>query len=323
MTPVSTVADVRRPLPSLPRPMPYAYQIFGLTLHADFDCPELLAAAADAPPDIEVRLDTLDASLDDANVAREHETTPGIYQFQIQGIARYRVEQGRSIRVQPESSADPGDVRLWLLGTALGVLLHQRGLLPLHVSAVALDGGAQAFCGESGAGKSTLAAALHRRGLPLLTDDVGLAVPETDCTTFYPGFPRIKLWRDALAHFGMDHRPLTPDLTRNDKYHLRLAGEDGFHVQPLPLRRLYLLERADEDATPCIEPVRGHASIGLIRSNTYRAGLVRRLGQAGAHLRQCGRVASSIRVYRFVRPWHLDRLDETLEHLLAHMNQPE
>ncbi len=232
------------------------------------------------------------------------------------------MQNGTQILVDPLPDADPGDVRLWLLGTALGALLHQRGLLPLHVSALAIDGGAYAFCGDSGAGKSTLAAALHRRGLPLLTDDVGLAVPESRGIMFYPGFPRIKLWRDALEHFGLDHGPLIRDLTRTDKYHLRLDPDDGFHAAPLPLRRLYLLERGADDDPVRIEPVRGHEAISLIQANTYRPGLVRRLGRAGEHLRQCGRIASGIQVFRLQRPWRLEQLDETVDRLLAHPEQP-
>ena len=301
--------------------MPIPRQIFGLVLDSDLDCPELLAAAPAAPPDIEIRLAILEArrdpGQDDEAQAR---ISPGLYQFVIQGVARYRVEAGRRILVDPLPDADPGDVRLWLLGTALGALLHQRGLLPLHVSAVDLDGGAYAFCGESGAGKSTLAAALHRRGLELLTDDVGLAVPGLEGVLFYPGFPRLKLWRDALDHFGLDHRPLIRDLTRADKYHLRLDPNDGFQARPRPLRRLYLFERGAEDDPVHITPVRGHAAISLIQAHTYRPGLVRQLGRAAEHLRQSGRVASGIQVFRLRRPWRLDRLDWTLDQLLAHLD---
>ena len=60
-----------------------------------------------------------------------------------------------------------------MLGTALGVLLHQRGLFALHASGVATPSGAWLFTGHSGAGKSTLVAWLHRRfGWPILSDDV-------------------------------------------------------------------------------------------------------------------------------------------------------
>ncbi|MEG8053162.1 hypothetical protein QP185_07710 [Sphingomonas aerolata] len=54
----------------------------------------------------------------------------------------------------------------YLLGTALGALLHQRALLPLHCNAIVHDGKAFLFCGDSGAGKSTLAAVFEARGYP-------------------------------------------------------------------------------------------------------------------------------------------------------------
>jgi hypothetical protein len=298
--------------------MTYRHQVFGLTITSELECPELLAAAPDARPDIQVRLANLTPDPDSARGdADPVQSAPGVYQFRIAGVACYRVEAGERILIDPVPGAAEVDVRLWLLGTALGALLHQRGLLPLHVSALALDGAAFAFCGESGAGKSTLAAALHRRGLPLLTDDVGLAVPEGDRVLFYPGFPRIKLWRDALDHFGLDHRPLIRDLTRLDKYHLRLV--DDFQDRPLPLRHLYRLERAADDAIR-IEPLSGHRAIGLIRDNTYRPEVMRRLGQAGEHLRQCGRIARRVRVFRFNRPWRLEGLDASLDELMDHIS---
>jgi hypothetical protein len=297
----------------------HRYQIYGLTIASELACPELLAPPTAAPPDCRWRLARLEADLAQASVATVRvQVAPGVYQFLIEGVARYRVQGGEQILIDPVPGADAGDVRLWLLGTALGVLLHQRGLLPLHVSALAMDGAAHAFGGDSGAGKSTLAAALHRRGLPLLTDDVGLAVPTAEAVRFYPGFARIKLWRDALDHFGLDHRALIRDLARTDKFHLRLDA--GVQATPLPLRRLYVLERADDDAIR-IEPVRGHMAIDLIRAHTYRSGLVHRLGRASDHLRACGQIAQRVRVFRFHRPWRLDRLEASVDALLAHRQE--
>jgi hypothetical protein len=295
------------------------YQVFGLSIASALDLPELVARSSDAPPDIEIDLASIPQELDGASYSSEEiQFAPGVFQLSIDAVARYRILSGRRILVDPSPDARPGDVRVWLLGFGLGVALHQRGLLPLHVSAVRLDGGAYAFCGESGAGKSTLAAALHRRGLPVLTDDVGLAVPELDRVLLHPGFPRIKLWRDALSHFGMDHEPLIQDLSRADKYHLRLT--EGFHDAALPLRRIYLLARADTER-PLIEPVRGYAAIDLIRGQTYRSELVRDLGVPAEHLRNCSLIAQRVGIFRFSRPWRLDRLEASLDALLEHMRR--
>lgn len=299
--------------------MPHRYRLFGLTFHSVLECPELVPTEADAPVDVGIGLARLAPALEQAHFSSERfQSAPGVYQFQIGGVARYRVERGRQVLIDPEPGADPGDIRLWLLGTALGALLHQRGLLPLHASALAVDEVAHAFCGDTGAGKSTLAAALRRRGLSVLTDDVGLVAPGPDGILFHPGFPRIKLWRDALDHLGLDHRPLIRDLTRAEKYHLRLA--EDFQAQPLPLRHLYMLERTDAGPVR-IEAVRGIEAIRLVQAHIYRPVLAQRLGQTAVHLRLCGRIANGARLFRFSRPWGLDRLEASLDRLLEHLHE--
>ena len=65
-----------------------------------------------------------------------------------------------------------------------GALLMQRKILPLHGSAVAIDGKAYAIVGDSGAGKSTLASAFLNKGYQLLSDDV-IAVSLSQMKTFH------------------------------------------------------------------------------------------------------------------------------------------
>lgn len=285
--------------------MSFHYQAYGLHLTSDLELPELRPATIDTPVDIDILQTDLSAALPAVHQPEAQQSdafrqiAPGVYQFQVRDVACYRVEAGRRILVVPHPHADPGDIRLWILGTALGALLHQRGSFPLHASALAWEGQVFAFCGDSGAGKSTLAAALHRRGLPLLSDDVGLVVPAADRVLFHPGFPRIKLWRDALAHFELDPATLIRDLTRTDKFHLTLS--DTFEARARTLKYLYVLDRSDDDQVH-FQPIRGHQAIGVIRDNTYRTELIRPLGKAADHLRQCGRIAQGIQVFRFSGP---------------------
>ncbi len=68
-------------------------------------------------------------------------------------------------------SSDHDEVRAYLLGAVFGALCHQRGITPLHASAIDVADGCVAFVGASGAGKSTLVAALARRGHQIIADD--------------------------------------------------------------------------------------------------------------------------------------------------------
>lgn len=80
------------------------------------------------------------------------------------------------------------DVRQYLLGMSLGVLLYQRDWLPMHVSALHTPTGVWAFTGHSGAGKSTLGAWLHyTQGWPMISDDVAVIKPEDSQAYLYPG----------------------------------------------------------------------------------------------------------------------------------------
>ncbi len=97
--------------------------------------------------------------------------------FLIPETAIYCIEDGARITVAPLAGADADKVRVYLLGTCMGALLMLRRMLPLHGSAVVIDGRAYSFLGDSGVGKSTLAAALVHRGYPFLSDDVIAAIP--------------------------------------------------------------------------------------------------------------------------------------------------
>lgn len=71
-----------------------------------------------------------------------------------------------------------------LINTMVLFLVGHAGRVPLHASAVMLDGTAMVFAGRSGSGKSTLALAATRAGLPLMSDD----------TIYVQTAPVFRLW---------------------------------------------------------------------------------------------------------------------------------
>lgn len=67
------------------------------------------------------------------------EATPGCFELTVPEVARYEVRDGKSITILPIANADEDAVRLYFLGSLLGALLHQRGVLPLHGAAASTD----------------------------------------------------------------------------------------------------------------------------------------------------------------------------------------
>ena len=297
--------------------MLYRYHVYGLTLESELECPELAPAPADAAVDVRIRVGHVEPELEGAvKLGQRRQVAPGRYQLWVEGIARYRAEGGHTIWVDPVLGADPGDIRSFLLGPLVGVTVLLSGRLPLHACAVEVEGQAVAFCGDSGAGKSTLAAALHRRGYRVLTDDLGVVVPGDGEALFYPGFPRIKLWREALDHFGLDQANMTRDLTREDKFHWHLDG--SHNPNPIRLKRLYVLEKSADGLT-LIKPLQGSATLAALTVNTFGGNYVQLLSMARQHLSHCAEISKIINVFRFRRPWHLETLESSVLVLINHV----
>jgi len=226
----------------------------------------------------------------------------------------YWVRGGAEIRITPAPQADPGALRLFLIGSALGMALHQRGLLVLHGATVARPGGATVLVGDTLAGKSTMAAALGQAGHAVLGDDTMPVWFEAGGLHLRPGSRRFKLWSDTVAHAGLDAAALEPVRGRLSKYFV----PSPFPVaETAPLAEILELVVGPPDQAPRLEPVTGLAALRLVATHTYRPEYLDLLGRRAEHFRQCARVAGAVRAARLIRPWDLDRLGESVALLRA------
>ena len=73
-------------------------------------------------------------------------------------MARFLVNDGNEIVIDRDRSAGDIDISLFTINTPIGALLYQRGFLPMHASAIEVNGGCVIFTGVSGVGKSTILA---------------------------------------------------------------------------------------------------------------------------------------------------------------------
>jgi energy-coupling factor transporter ATP-binding protein EcfA2 len=104
-----------------------------------------------------------------------------------------------SIQYFPESDMVPETIRHLLLDQVIPRILGHQGRLVLHASAVQFNNGkVAAFLGESGAGKSTLVAALHQRGMHLITDDCLLLELTEKEITAIPNYYGVRLFGDSI-----------------------------------------------------------------------------------------------------------------------------
>ena len=301
----------------------FTYRVYGLAVASDIALPELADCPHDGPADLRIRIGEVPAHLHAVQYQSPwFEANANACLITVPGLVRLWIRDGRDITVDLLAQTDgrpPGaaDVRLYLLGSAVGAALHQRGLLPLHVSAVRAPNGVWAFTGPSGAGKSTLSATLHLRyALPLVSDDVSALRLEAPQPMVFPGPRKLKLWQDAAEHLRCDPGSLVQDLSGSAKYQLYLGDSgDG----PEPLHALVLLEPSSEPITPALEKLSGGSAFDVCLKALYRPYMANWHRPRQAVMADLLALCSRIEVYRFRRHWSLDAMDEQLMPLLGAM----
>jgi hypothetical protein len=289
------------------------YRLFGLDLSSEIDLAGLAPAVESGAPDVEIAFGPVPPSDHAGYRATEDGTL-----LTVAKVGRYLIRDGREILIDPAPGASERNVRLFLLGSAIGALLHQRGLLPLHANAIDIGGRAVAFSGHSGAGKSTIAAWFHDRGHNILADDVCvIGFDEAGRALAYPGIPRLRLWREALEASGRDADSYARSFDDTDKYDVPTLNEAG--AGPMPLAAIYLLRKAEEAGGEAeIERLKGIEAVETLVSNTYRGGYLSMIGRTREHLSACIRVARAVPVFRAQRLWGFDRFDEQARRLSDH-----
>ena len=266
----------------------------------------------DRPPDLTIRLGAVPERLDDPVLSRHllQMSRDGTCRFAIAGVAAYRIDgAGREVVIDPAMDPAAPDIRVFLLGTVLGLLCFKRGLLPLHASCVRLGGRAVAFCGSSGAGKSTLAGALLRRGHALLADDVTVIDPAAPGgPVVWPAVPLLKLGPEVGRRLGFAVEGLERPWRDVEKCHLPVAS--AFVSESLPLAAVYHLETVNDARREGIEPLGGMSAITKLHRTTYRLGAALAMGLDRMTFLAAGRIAAALSGhYRLARRLNLDALD--------------
>jgi hypothetical protein len=290
----------------------HRYRVFGLSLESEAPLPELVPDVVAGEADVRVAL----ARLDDVA-----ETRPGLHihgdeaLLVVAGVGRFLNRSGREMVVEPAAGVSQRNLRLYLLGSALAVIIHQRGLLPLHANAVVVEGRAIGFMGHPGAGKSTLAAWFHDQGFEVLADDVCVVTWEAGGRPIaHPGIPRLRLWREALEASGRDSAGYERSFDDMDKY---TVPTDLERVQSaVPLSHLYLLDKASGE--PSVARLHGAGAVEAMVANTYRGAYVPLMGRTGQHLLACAALAREVPVFRAERRWGYGDFDEQAAALERH-----
>ena len=294
----------------------YRYRAFGLQIESDWQLPELAAASGQSDVDPDVRIVTGDIGRSipapDCPPIFDYEDPHGVVMIWPQ-VGGFRIRAPDIIEMQPAPTAKREYLAFPLLGPVMAWLLHMRGRMILHASALKWEGRAIGFLGDKMAGKSTTAAAFLRDGGELLTDD--LLVFDMDDPAhpiIQPAFAQLKLDDQAASAVSVAYaQPLPLIMEGFPKRQHRL---DRLAETPVACDALFILER--NGAAGGIEWLdEVEALKGLIRFsyNVRFAHAPLAMQERGRHFQHCAALARCVKVGVLHVPDDLGRLPETVQ----------
>ena len=284
--------------------MTYLYSVYGLIIDSCIEFPELIAV--DGVPDVHVRRGQVPTVLTGAQKSTARfQAKPGYILLTGEHIGRILVSNGAEILVEGLPGVQDAEMRSFVLGSALGAILHQRKLLPIHASSIRAGEQCVMFCGGSGAGKSTLASLFVQRGYVLQADDLcAIGLNQAGKPLVYAGYPQFRLCGDALARLGCEPSAYRPIRWSPNKF---AVPTQHFNQEPLPLGTIFIL-RSQDRAHGKIMPVTGITKYEILKNQIYRGRLVENDRRSVFNV--LAAVTKQVRLYRVDRPKDPDRLEE-------------
>jgi hypothetical protein len=292
------------------------YLISGLSISSEIRLPGAISRAATGECEVAVRRGAIPSEFVGEAAQRRYRVMGSVFFYDVPGLARYLVSHGKGILVDILDGSKESDAALFVL-TMFGVLLHQRGDLILHGSAIAIDGAAMIFCGPSGVGKSTLAASLMNRGHRVVSDDLSrIGFDANGRPVVFPDGRMLKLWTDSLEYLSLsDSRD---EAVRSGVPKFFVHMDELNPNEALQVGAIYILgEAAESSGTRVIKPdlIR---SVALVRDNAYSTPLLGEMNMEERYFRNTVRLLNHVDVFCLVRPFTFSATEVALDALRAH-----
>lgn len=298
----------------------YRYTAYGFTFSSELEIPGATTLGGrDEHVDVRIRWQRDSDPLAGAPELAEGQGDGVRLLREFPGLAKFTIRGGREVLVEPLGEVTESEIVPYLVATAFGTLLQQRGLFPLHACAVRMGEGCVAVAGDSGVGKSTLASWLERLGYPIVCDDLCALEADDEGVVMWPGFPRVKLWDDAIRLLGIEPkegRRIWAGGGR-EKFELDLADRAG--DGRLPLAAIYVLDGTQIEAVGEFQELSGHARVLALVTKTYRVDDLAPQGLQEWHFQRCLEIARGVRVFRWARARDMGPHDTALR-LVRHVD---
>ncbi|PLX01296.1 MAG: hypothetical protein C0594_13385 [Marinilabiliales bacterium] len=275
----------------------FTYKAFGLNIKSEIELPELITSTFQKA-DVEIVFGKVPHQLQEASLkAARFEINATEFLLSVDDVARYYVCNGNKITIEPFSGSDNKSIGIFLLGSCMGAVFHQRLIVPLHASAVEINNQAILVSGKSGIGKSTIAFSLLQKGFPLIADDI--CAISREGLDVYAGFPQMKQWPVTLEKFEInadDYEKIRPNLEKR-----AFPAKSFTQKEKIPIAAIFFVTSHNKDDFT-IDEIQGIKKFNFIKENIYRNNFSQGEQSALAVFQKIGQLASNIPLYHIIRP---------------------
>lgn len=296
--------------------MSHKYQAFGFIIETPYTIIQVESASDDSVPDIIVQDAILPELSDLPEYAVRVNEQKICFNYPRAGI--FRITNGRLIEFQSNENCNNEILSLYMMGSCMGAIFHQRGLLPIHGSCVTDGTHSVIISGNSGAGKSTLASEFLKNGWKLVTDDVSLIKEINGSPIVQSSYPSQKLWQDSMTAYETDDRKAHSLYERQGREKYGVSVKSSFCNGTVPLT-LFVQLYADEEETS-ITQIKGFDCVDRLVHNTYRDYFISK-SRRNSFFQDCVTLSQKIRMLQVIREKGVSTQEYLFNRITAFLNE--
>lgn len=258
------------------------------------------------------------------DILLNHESPPHFCQvnqydffLDVKEVACFKVQNGNEIFIYPYEGADEASVQLFLNGSVLGALLHQKKMLSFHGCSFKYQDKGILLCGNSGAGKSSVTVAFCQNGANFISDDITpVQVNDTE-TVIKPIKTQIKLWDDSIEKLKIENTNLKKIRPTFKKFYLPFPEPI---TEKQHLNHLFILGMHNKNEY-ITEELTGIDKYNALRKQIYRRLYLKGMPETEKkYFEELFLLARTIKVTRIIRP-NLCNIYDTMRVIEKGINQ--
>lgn len=232
--------------------------------------------------------------------SREHiAVSENDFFLEVKNVASYRVQNGNTVYVNPCEYTDTASIKLFLNGSILGAILHQRGILPFHGNSFEFNGNGIIICGNAGVGKSSIAASFCQNGAHFINDDITPIRITESSISILPIKTRFKLWDDSIQQLNIQNQEKEKIRPSIDKYYIQSFNQQ---YKEQILNYIFILGIHNKDNFTTTE-ITGMEKFNIMRKQIYRKLYLNGMPETEkCYYHQLLQIASKTKIIRILRP---------------------